>query len=214
MKSEILEATIHQEPFPLMIIENFYNESELELVWEELNFLTKPGKLMDAKDYGGIIENTNAKALILDDIYENAREISNILTVNRKLFNSGVLDNFAEIHPCCKIARFSNWDTTKVRYYHDGEFYDPHTDRDFQFLAFSYFYKEPKKFSGGDLIFPEYDFKIPCDNNSMVIFPGWVEHGVRKVTIKDSEYYEGNGRYSITSFFGNKGTNKNGKPTT
>ena len=214
MKSEILEATIHQEPFPLMIIENFYNESELELVWEELNFLTKPGKLMDAKDYGGIIENTNAKALILDDIYENAREISNILTVNRKLFNSGVLDNFAEIHPCCKIARFSNWDTTKVRYYHDGEFYDPHTDRDFQFLAFSYFYKEPKKFSGGDLIFPEYDFKISCDNNSMVIFPGWVEHGVRKVTIKDSEYYEGNGRYSITAFFGNKGTNKNGKPTT
>ena len=72
----------------------------------------------------------------------------------------------------------------------------------------------PKKFSGGDLIFPEYDFKISCDNNSMVIFPGWVEHGVRKVTIKDSEYYEGNGRYSITSFFGNKGTNKNGNPTT
>ena len=214
MKTEILEATIHQEPFPLMIIENFYNESELELVWEELNFLTKPGKLMDAEDYGGIIENTNAKALILDDIYENAREISNILTVNRKLFNSGVLDNFAEIHPCCKIAPKSNWDVTKVRYYHDGEFYDPHTDRDFQFLAFSYFYKEPKKFSGGDLIFPEYDFKISCDNNSMVIFPGWVEHGVRKVTIKDSEYYEGNGRYSITSFFGNKGTNKNGKLTT
>ena len=168
---------------------------------------------MDAKDYGGIIENTNAKALILDDIYENAREISNILTVNRKLFNSGVIDNFAEIQ-CCKIAKLSNWDTTKVRYYHDGEFYDPHTDRDFQFLAFSYFYKEPKKFSGGDLIFPEYDFKISCDNNSMVIFPGWVEHGVRKVTIKDSEYYEGNGRYSITSFFGNKGTNKNGISTT
>ena len=214
MKSEILAATVHEEPFPLMIIENFYNESELELVWEELNFLTKPGKLMDAKDYGGIIENTNAKALILDDIYENAREISNILTVNRKLFDSGVLDNFAEIHPCCKIAPLSNWDTTKVRYYHEGEFYDPHTDRDFQFLAFSYFYKEPKKFSGGDLIFPEYDFKISCDNNSMVIFPGWVEHGVRKVTIKDSEYYEGNGRYSITSFFGNKGTNKNGKLTT
>ena len=68
-----------------MIIENFYNESELELVWEELNFLTKPGKLMDAKDYGGVIDGTNAKALVLDDIYEN-RQISNILTVNRKLF--------------------------------------------------------------------------------------------------------------------------------
>ena len=213
MESEILAATVHEEPFPLMIIENFYNESELEHVWEELNFLTKPGKLMDAKDYGGVIGSTNAKALVLDDVYQN-RQISNILTVNRKLFTSGVIDNFSEIHPCCKIAKWSNWDITKVRYYHDGEFYDPHTDKDFQFLAFSYFYKEPKKFSGGDLIFPEYDFEISCDNNSMVIFPGWVEHGVRKVTIKDSEYYEGNGRYSITSFFGNKGTNKNGKLTT
>ena len=36
----------------------------------------------------------------------------------------------------------------------------------------------------------------------MVIFPGWVEHGVNKVTIKDSDYFEGNGRYAITSFFG------------
>jgi len=213
MESEILAATVHEEPFPLMIIENFYNESELEHVWEELNFLTKPGKLMDAKDYGGVIGSTNAKALVLDDVYQN-RQISNILTVNRKLFTSGVIDNFSEIHPCCKIAKWSNWDITKVRYYHDGEFYDPHTDKDFQFLAFSYFYKEPKKFSGGDLIFPEYDFEISCDNNSMVIFPGWVEHGVRKVTIKDSEYYEGNGRYSITSFFGNKESNKNKKPKT
>ena len=203
MRSEILEATVHQEPFPLMVIENFYNESELDLIWEELKFLTKPNKLMDARDYGGVIENTNAKALILDDVYEGHRSISNILTVNRKLFDSGVLNNFSEIHPCCRIGhQKSNWDCTKVRYYHDGEYYDPHTDRDFQFLAFSYFYKEPKKFSGGDLIFPEYDFKVPCNNNSMVIFPGWVEHGVRKVSIKGSDYFEGNGRYAITSFFG------------
>jgi len=213
MNSEILEATLHQEPFPLMIIENFYNEVELNLIWEELNFLTKPKKLMDAKNYGGVIDYTNAKALILDDIYENHRNISNILTVNRKLFKSGVLDNFAEIHPCCKIAPKTNWDCTKLRYYHDGEYYDPHTDRDFQFLAFSYFYREPKKFSGGDLFFPEYDFSIPCDNNTMVIFPGWVEHGVRKITIKNSDYFDGYGRYAITSFFGCRATNKNKKLT-
>ena len=36
----------------------------------------------------------------------------------------------------------------------------------------------------------------------MVIFPGWVEHGVRKVKIDDSDYFDGWGRYAITSFFG------------
>ena len=136
MKSEILEATIYQEPFPLMVIENFYNESELDLIWEELNFLTKPNKLVEAKDYGGVVENTNAKALILDDVYEGHRSVSNILTVNRKLFSSGVLDNFAQIHPCCKIAPKSNWDCTKVRYYHDGEYYDHILTETFNFSIF------------------------------------------------------------------------------
>ena len=45
---------------------------------------------------------------------------------------------------------------------------------------------------------------MPCENNTMVVFPGWVEHGVRKVTIENSDYFEGCGRYAITSFFGNK----------
>lgn len=204
MGNEILEATVYDQPFPLMVIDNFYNDDELKLIWEELDFYTKPGKFLDAKDYGGLENYTNAKALLLDEIYESHREISNILTVNRKLFTSGVLNKFAELHDCCDFAADSNWDITKVRYYHNGEYYDPHKDAPYHFLGFSYFYKEPKKFTGGDLIFPKYEFKVPCNNNSMVIFPGWVEHGVRKVTIEDSDYFDGYGRYAITHFFGSK----------
>ena len=73
-----------------------------------------------------------------------------------------------------------------------------------QFLAFSYFYKEPKKFNGGEVFFPKYDYEYQCYNNSIIIFPGWVEHGVRKVSITDSDYYDGWGRYAITTFFGVK----------
>ncbi len=212
MEDEQLSAYVDEFPFPHMIIDNFYNEKELELVWEELNFYTKPGKLLEAKDYGGVVGYTNAKALMLDSVYKdysnndgnNYRNLSNILTVNRKLFTSGVLDAFAGIHDCCSIANQSNSDTTKIRYYHDGEGYDPHTDKGFQFLAFSYYYKEPKKFTGGQLYFPKYDYEVPCDNNSMIVFPGWVEHGVKEVKIEDSDYFDGCGRYAITSFFGFK----------
>ena len=200
---ETLQITLYANPFPLMVVENFYNEEELSLIWEELNFYTKPEKLLDAEGYGGIVDRTNAKALILDEIYtKQYRNVSNILTMNRKLFECGVLDKFSEIHGCCSIANQSNHDITKVRYYHDKEYYDPHTDKGFQFLAFSYFYKEPKKFNGGDLLFPEYDYKYTCDNNSMIIFPGWVQHSVEKVTIDNSDYFDGWGRYAITSFFG------------
>ena len=213
---ERLEAELYVEPFPLMVVSNFYNDMELTLIWQELEFYTAPNKLLEAENYGGVVGYTNAKALHLDQIYRNNenengvnyRNISNILTVNRKLFNCGVLDKFSELHGCCSIANETNWDTTKVRYFHNGEYYDPHTDKSTQFLAFSYFYKEPKKFKGGDLEFQKYDFKIPCENNSMVIFPGWVEHGVRKVKIEDSDYYDGWGRYAITSFFGNKDKRK------
>ena len=202
---ETLEVTLYADPFPLMVVENFYNQDELDLIWEELKFYTKPGKLVDAKGYGGIVDSTNAKALLLDELYSKKyRGISNILTMNRKLFECGVLDKFSEIHGCCSIANQSNHDITKVRYYHNEEYYDPHVDTPFQFLAFSYFYKEPKKFTGGDLIFPKYDFKVPCDNNTMVVFPGWVEHGVRKVSIENSDYFDGWGRYCISSFFGVK----------
>ena len=115
-----------------------------------------------------------------------------------------MLDVFADIHDCVSIATKTNHDTTKVRYYHDGEYYEPHTDKSMHYLAFSYFYKKPKKFSGGELFFPKYDYTFDCPNNSTIIFPGWVEHGVTEVKIENSDYYDGYGRYAITSFFGHK----------
>ena len=200
---ETLQAKAYKDPFPHLIIKNFYNEEELKLIWEELNFYTKPGKLLEAKEYGGIPHKTNSKALLLDSIYCEHRNLSTILTVNRKLFDEAILKAFSSVHDC-SIARRCNWDITKVRYYHNDEHYKPHTDASTQFLAFSYFYKEPKKFTGGQVVFPSYNYEYSCDNNSIIIFPGWVEHGVKKVIINDSDYYEGWGRYAITSFFGNK----------
>jgi len=205
---ENLQCDVFNTPFPHLIIKNFYNEKELELIWEELNFYTKPDKLLEAKDFGGIADRTNSHAIVLDEIYNSNRKLSNILTVNRKIFNSGILDVFSDIHDCCCIAKKANWDCTKVRYYHNGEYYEPHTDKSMQFLAFYYIHKEPKKYTGGEVYFPKYNYEYGCDSNSIIIFPGWVEHGVREVKIEDSEYFDGYGRYSITNFFGSKSKNK------
>ena len=202
---QTLDTFLLKDPFPHMIVENFYNDDELKLIWEELDFYTKDGKLFDAEEFGGIVNKTNSKAIWLDKVFSKKyRNLSNILKVNRKLFDSAILDAFSSIHDCCSIAKFCNHDTTKVRYYHDGNYYEPHTDKTVQFLGFSYFYREPKKFEGGELMFPKYDYTFDCPNNSLIMMPGWVEHGVSKVSIKDSDYFDGYGRYAITSFFGNK----------
>ena len=201
---ETLDTELFKDPFPHMIVKNFYNDSELKLIWEELDFYTKDGKLFEAAEFGGIPNKTNSKAIWLDKVFDNKyRNLSNILKVNRKLFDSAILEAFSSVHDCCYIAKFCNYDVTKVRYYHDGDYYEPHTDKTVQFLGFSYFYREPKKFEGGELIFPKYDYTFSCDNNSLIMMPGWVEHGVSKVSIKDSDYFDGYGRYAVTSFFSN-----------
>ena len=202
---QTLDTFLFKDPFPHMIVENFYNDDELKLIWEELDFYTKDGKLFDAQEFGGVVNKTNSKAIWLDKVFDKKyRNLSNILKVNRKLFDSAVLEAFSSVHDCCSIAKFCNYDVTKVRYYHDGDYYEPHTDKTVQFLGFSYFYREPKKFEGGELIFPKYDYTFDCPNNSLIMMPGWVEHGVSKISIKNSDYFDGYGRYAVTSFFSNK----------
>ena len=62
MKEE-LSGRVFSDPFPHLIIENFYNDKELELIWEELRFLTKPDKLLPPEDYGGVEGYNDDKAL-------------------------------------------------------------------------------------------------------------------------------------------------------
>ena len=115
-----IEVDILKDPFPHLILYNFYNDNELKLIWEELNFYTKKDKLLEAKDYGGIPEKTNSKAIWLDKVYlDKYRSLSNILTVNRKMFDKVILDLFSDIHDCCSIAKDCNFDVTKaVSYTH------------------------------------------------------------------------------------------------
>ena len=155
-----ISADAYIEPFPHLVFHNFYTNEELDLIWEELNFYTRPKKLFDVEDYQGVVGYTKAKALHLDSVYTGKnRVLSNILEVSRKVLDKQVLEPFSKLDDCCTLAKSANYDVTKVRYYHNGDFYKPHTDTFFEFLAFSYFYKEPKKFDGGNLIFPKYDLR-------------------------------------------------------
>ena len=200
-----ISADAYIEPFPHLVFHNFYTDEELDLIWEELNFYTRPKKLFDVEDYQGVVGYTKAKALHLDSVYTGKnRVLSNILEVSRKVLDKQVLEPFSKLDDCCTLAKSANYDVTKVRYYHNGDYYKPHTDTFFEFLAFSYFYKEPKKFNGGNLIFPKYDYEFSCDHNSLIMFPSWVEHGVSEISIQESDYFDGYGRYAITHFFGCK----------
>jgi Rps23 Pro-64 3,4-dihydroxylase Tpa1-like proline 4-hydroxylase len=190
-----MNSIIHQirNPFPFLQIENLYNESELKLIWQELDFLNYPEKLKIEEN----IPLKSNKGLFLDTIYPE-REISNILTLNSKSFDSEIVDAFSELSFGYQSIKQTNDDSTLISYYENADYYKPHEDIA-MYTAVTWFFKEPKAFIGGDFYFSDYNVKIEVQNNMMILFPSFVKHSVDEITLKDKSL-SGYGRYAMTQF--------------
>ena len=199
---DVLEIFTYSDPFPHLIVKNMYSEGELELIWEELIFLSKPHKFLQydsntATNEDGILQS-NSKSLNLDTIYSD-RSISNILTVNRKLFDEGILRKFSNISPMCRSILQQNNDITKIRYYENNDEYLPHIDA-YNYTAITFFFKAPKSFEGGELTFPEFDYTFECNNNHVIIFPSCITHAANKIRMDNNTLSSSRGRYSMMQF--------------
>jgi hypothetical protein len=73
-----------------LIVDDLYNEVEMNNIWKELDFLTHANKMLPPEKSGtatslsGEILKKNS-AIFLDDFYTK-REYSNILTYYRKIY--------------------------------------------------------------------------------------------------------------------------------
>jgi Rps23 Pro-64 3,4-dihydroxylase Tpa1-like proline 4-hydroxylase len=193
-----------ETPVPYIIVRNWFNEQELEQVWEELQFLTYGNKLRgpiltnSAKTVDGQIKKHN-HGLFLDEAYTD-RSLSNILTVTRKLWNPEFLETIEKHHFVFKYLKKSNQDSTLMSYYEDGDYYLPHNDTAILTVLIN-LYKEPKQFSGGDLQLENSEHIVPLENNRLVMFPSVSMHAVTPITfVEPNEKFSGNGRYTITQF--------------
>lgn len=189
-------------PFPHIIGTDFFNSEELVGIWEELRFLTKEIKLFVPGIHhgaGGLGGFTSSRALCLEEAYR-IKEISNILQIYKNILDDEVIQSAIQQWPSYLRLSIIEHVVTKVRYYYNGDKYDKHTDLRKDFLLFSYFHTEPKRFTGGEVYFPEYDYTFSCKNNSIIIFPGYIQHEVKEVAITNDEYWNGNGRYCISQF--------------
>ena len=64
----------------------------------------------------------------------------------------------------------------------------------------TWFFKEPKKFIGGDLLFPNYNELVKIENNLTVIFPSCIHHEVIPIKMEKRFTNMGLGRYSLSNF--------------
>jgi hypothetical protein len=188
----------------LLIVDNMYTQDELNVMTTEMEFLTSPFRMFGPDRTGTAIDENGAimkknLGVFLDSFYCN-RGSSDILRINRKLFSSEIMDAFAEIHPSYDLIRKSNYNTTLVSYYEESDHYKPHADVSV-FSAVTWFFKEPRSFTGGEFIFTDHKLNIEIKNNRMVLFPGSYVHEV--LPIKMNNGYtplNGDGRYSMTQF--------------
>jgi Rps23 Pro-64 3,4-dihydroxylase Tpa1-like proline 4-hydroxylase len=184
------------EPFPHLIIEDFYSKDELKLIWRELDFLTSPNKLMPANLNGSI--ESNHLSVVLDHVYSN-RSISDILIINRKALSKEIKDTFVGLDPLLAHVNLVNSDLTKIKYYENYNGYKKHQDIA-RFTALTYFYKEPKAFEGGDLYFNDFNYTIKLKSNMLVLFVGALWHESLPVSLKQDGHITGNGKYTMTQF--------------
>lgn len=203
---EQLDVDLITLPFPHLIIRNTFNEEELKLIWRELEFLNSPFKLERPSVNGTAIDQntglslSNNFSIWLDGVYNN-RSVSDILRINEKVVNYGIREAFASMSPLLRHIITENMQyTTKIRYYETGEYYRGHVDTA-RFTAVSYFYKEPKSFTGGDFHFDDYDYTIPIENNMTILFVGSITHSTTELIMTDNkERFSGFGRYAMTQF--------------
>jgi Rps23 Pro-64 3,4-dihydroxylase Tpa1-like proline 4-hydroxylase len=200
-----MEIKCHNNQFPYVTISNTYDNNELKDIWEELIFLfdsnkfIEPNEKISAVDGHGEYSKNNLSAF-LDDIYSNNRKQSKILNTNRKIFTN--FDLIFNYHSSWFFKNFkcSN-DYTLMSYYENGGFYKPHKDSA-TVTVLTWFYKEPRKFLGGDLYLTcnGTTIKEELQNNKTVIFPSMITHSVSEVKMGLKDQNEKFGRFCMTQF--------------
>ncbi len=199
-----MKAEIIKEPYPYIVIDDFYDFDEYQMIWQELDFLTYERKMMLPKDSGSAHENgrllKNNRCIWMDDVYTD-RKFSNILQVNRKIFtDQRVKDCIKECGPLYAHFHECDYDGTLLSYYDNSTKYESHKDKAL-FSCLWWTYRQPKVFSGGDLTLTDLEQNIELKDNRMVIFLSQFRHEVSEIKMHNNQpAFSGLGRFCLTNF--------------
>lgn len=189
---------------PYYLKRDFLDSEDLQKVLCDLEKLNNPESLLSgdkthpARDTEGVILKQN-KGLFLDDSHAELVPSLFQATVGNK-------DNDMFITEYCKkspVNRVLNYGAEirgmLLSYYENSDYYAEHIDITYA-TVLMWFYREPKRFMGGDLTFGDTGEVIECRNNSLIMFPGWALHSVDPIKLEPQHRDQKLGRYCITLF--------------
>ena len=180
-----MEVVHYTEPVQFCIIKNYYLPDQIEAIHKELDHmkpsLKGPDGTFSARNSSGELLKKNKGGFVQN-------KSGPIWNFSRKLFGE-VSWELRKGHWFWQYLNLTLEDEILVTHYESGDYYKSHRDESL-FTAIYYTWKEPKTFTGGDVFFGE--FKVPIENNCLLVFPGPTFHEVSTVY--------GNGRWAISQF--------------
>ena len=192
---------------PHIIIDNYYNKNEEIAVWKELEYYNSLPKNMIERAETSSVAYEKGKPLgssyrwYIDDYYtDKGRKQSAILNCTYKFIDKSITSEISKLNDLSNLYKGCNTIYSHVSYYDNNDIYKKHYDT-FHFTVLIWFFKEPKKFKGGDLFLGDNNIKIECKQNRAVIFPCFLNHSVNKIEMFDDVNSNDKlGRYCITHF--------------
>ena len=191
--------------FPFIYIDNLFNADEEILIWKELDFYTNPYALHRSEDdphtsHKEGVPLSKAWRIFLDLTYYK-RETSHILRILPQKLKSFEIKNITEeVGGALRMYAQTNYDITMINYYENSDYYESHRDH-FMITSFCWFNREPKAYTGGNLILTDNETELECNHNRMVVFPSFYNHRISPVKmINANDTMNGFGRYAIINF--------------
>jgi len=197
------ESILSVDKYKVIILDNFYEQNECDAILNECLFLAKRNKLKPPEETSAAKKNgvslKKNSGIWLDATYSD-RNISDILFFNRKIFNPNIVNELTNIDIIYRAIGNSDRDDTLLSYYENDDYYDSHFDGA-TITTISWFNKEPKSFTGGNLIFEsDENLTVEYKNNRVVIFPSFLYHKVTSTKVDTSKIGLGFGRFSLSHF--------------
>ena len=199
------------EKYPFLLFDNWYTPDEEKVVWIELDFYSAlPKEHTQRAETGPVVaryENGRSysksfRHYPLGIFSKEGQKYSSILNTMYKFKTT----EFHEIVDFCvphsRSFHTHNVDSTTISYYEDSDYYDSHHDSS-QWTFLCWFFREPKKFDGGNLIMNEPNVKIGLKHNRAIFFPSCFLHQVEPIKFRGEEMEANSGRYTITHWFWN-----------
>jgi hypothetical protein len=196
-----------------VVIDNFYDDTQLSEIMTELKWITKksilvgPDQLQTAENQHGSMASKTG--VFLESIFNNPNHSALISHPMTNFLKPEVRQKIESFNSLYRMLYWSDARTHLLSYYENDGYYKAHCDTT-MFTVLNWFHTEPRNFTGGDNILFSFNSskqaEIEFKNNRVILMPGCCYHEVKEVkSIKPEPEYSGNGRYCNAIFLNMRG---------